>query len=885
MRPLWLRDLLRRAEVDAELDEEIQFHLDARTDELIAGGLTAEAAHALARRELGGVEQTKEACRDTRGLNWLESLRADLIYGWRSLRHAPTFSLVAASSLAIGIGASSAIFSLADAALLRPLAVSQPDRLVELEAVFPDGHSQTNLESAVFGALRDQPEPFLDLFASVENSLRLRLGPGQSEPLRVLGVSGRYFSTLGTHPTLGRLLNDDDDRPGSEHVVVLSHSSWSRRFGGRADVVGQPIWLTGDGPQSMHGQAATIVGVGARDFVGVDRSFSPDIYMPLSAQATTTMLWIAGRLRPGVSIASAQARLAPLYLRALESIPIGRWPASERREFLGQEVRLLPAGRGTASLRWRLAQPLRVVTGAVLLVLAIACTNVAALQLSRGERRCPEIALRLALGAGRARIVRQVLTESVLLSLLGGVCGLAVAFVLHHLLVRLAPLDPTAVVGFRMNWPFFAVVLGLSTFAGFLTGLLPALRLSRIEPFAAVKGARGISARWRSTPRIAILVAQVAATLVLLAGAGLLLRSLGKLAQVDTGLGGKDVLLVHVDAGASHFRSRPAAEWGAQVRERVGSLPGIRSAALGAKDVFGGGWNTTVWVDGYTYAQGERQIVSFNEVGPSFFATVGIPLVAGRDFHPDDRVGTPAVAVVNRAFARKYFGYASAVGHRLRDSRTWYEIVGVVGDAKVTSLRETPQPVVYRSIEQQADSRTYPLVLHVRTPLSAAAVGPAIQHAVAEIDPELEVRRIEVLDDVVRATLQRERMLATVLSIFAGVTLLLTGVGSYGTMAYAAARRTAEIGVRMALGATERQILGWMLRDAGLVVATGTVIGLVVAALALRALRSVIFQVGPLDALSVSCAVLAVVVVGIGAALLPARSAARLAPMTALRHD
>jgi hypothetical protein len=307
--------------------------------------------------------------------------------------------------------------------------------------------------------------------------------------------------------------------------------------------------------------------------------------------------------------------------------------------------------------------------------------------------------------------------------------------------------------------------------------------------------------------------------------------------------------------------------------------------ALGAKDVFGGGWNMTVWVDGYTYAPGERQMVAFNEVGPGFFSTLGMPLVAGREFQPGDRVGTPPVAVVNREFARRYFGDGSAIGRRLRDGLTSYEIVGVVGDSKVTSLRETPQPVVYRSIEQQANAPTYPLVLHVRTPLSAAVAAVPVRRAVAEIDPELEVRRLESLRDVVSETLRPQRMLATVLSIFGAVTLLLTAVGLYGTMAYAVARRTAEIGVRMALGARERQIVGRLLTEAGLVVAAGSVAGVAAAALALRSLRAVVYQVGPLDLPSVGGAVLGIAVVGLGAALLPALAAARMPPMAALRHE
>ena len=549
-RALW--QFVHRAEADAELDDEIRFHLDRRTDELVASGLSAEQARLQARREFGGVEQVKEECRDVRALRWLESLSSDLRYGWRSLAHTPLFTAVAALSLAIGIGANTALFSLAHAALLRRLPLPEPERLVELVASFPDGHLQTNLPAEVFEHLRRQPRPVADLVACLPSTLLARPGVAAAEPVNVLFLSGNGFSALGVRPALGRVLREEDDRPGLPPVVVLSHSFWMERLGGREDAVGRTLRLSGFGPRSMYdGFAAVVVGVAPPGFFGVDRSATPALFLPHSAQPRVANVHIVGRLAAGVSIATAEAELAPLYAQGIASMQDGirRWPAPRQREFLGQRLSLFPAGSGTVGLRWELERPLKVLSGAVLLVIAIACTNVAALQLSRGERRVPEVAVRLSLGAARARVVRQLLTESTLLALLGGAGALLLAFVLHRLLVGLSPLDPTAVVGFELDWRVFGAAFLLSTLAGLVTGLLPALRLARVEPFPVLKGERGATQRWRSAPRLAILTAQVAATTVLLAGAFLLLRSLDRLERIETGFDRHRVLLLQPRPG------------------------------------------------------------------------------------------------------------------------------------------------------------------------------------------------------------------------------------------------------------------------------------------------------------------------------------------------
>ncbi len=832
-----LRTVLFRARADDELDQELRFHIEQRRDELIADGLSPAEARCQARREFGGFEQVKEECRDVRPLRWLESVAADLRYGLRSLRRTPAFTAVAIVSLAIGIGANTTIFSFVDAALLQRLPVREPERLVELRTVFAANRGwATNLPGETFDPLRAGGASFIDLFASYASPVRLRTGRGESEPANALHVSGNYFSVLGVRASLGRLLTDEDDRPGAPRAAVLTHDFWRRRHDRRHDVVGTTVFV--------DGRATTIVGVTAPEFVGVDRSFGPDVIVPLSSDRQTASLWMVGRLRPGVSIVQARERLDLIYRRALESLrgTIGRWPARDREDFLAQRLGLAPAGNGTVALRWQIRDSARILGSVVLLVLLIACTNVAALLLSRGERRTTELTVRLSLGAARSRVVRQLLTESLLLSALGGGAGLALAFGLHRLLLRLSPLDPSAVVGLRLNGHLLSFALLVCVATALATGLLPALRLTRLDLYPSLTGERRASARWRSGPARAFLVVQIAGSLALLAGAGLLLRSLGKLVHEDLGFDRAGLMMVRVDPAASRFHERPTGELGQLLVERVGALPGVRSAAFAANTVFPGrGWVISAWVDGHQYQPNEKHWALFNEAGPGFFATVGIPLRGGREFTARDDRGAPPVAVVNAAFAHKYFGETNPIGRRLgenRDESTRYQIVGVVGDSKLESPHDRPEPAVFLASRQQPRSGS--VVLHLRT-AGTAAVANAIRREIRLVDPALEIVGMQTVEHAVAETLQQEHMLATLVFVFSAIAVFLTAVGLYGTMAYATTRRATEIGIRVALGATRGRVVATMLHEAAVVVGAGMAIGLPLAAIGVRSLRSFLF--------------------------------------------
>jgi predicted permease len=874
-----LRSLILRSRAEAELDEEIRFHIEQRTEELIAAGRTPDEARREARRVFGGVEQIKEECRDTWGLSWLWSLVADFRHGWRILRRSPGYTLVAVLSLAVGIGANTTVFSLADAALFRPLPVPDPGRLVELVAKWPGGR-QTNLRAEVFDHVQQENRAFEGLAASWWGTSRLRVGDGPSEVVRALFVSGNFFRMLGARPGLGRPLREQDDRPGAARVVVLSESFWKTRFDRRPDVIGKTLWVQG-GP-------ATIVGVTSGDFVGVDRSFRADVLMPLSAERATANLWIVGRLRPGVSRAQATAAIQPLFRRALESMEeeTRRWSAPERERFFAQRLELAPAGTGTAALRWELAQPLQVLAAVVLVVLLIACTNVAALSLSRGDRRAQEITVRLALGAGRGRVIRQLLTESAQLAFLGGVAAVALAYALHGIFVSLLPLDPTAVVDFRLDGHVLGFSAAVATLVGFFTGIVPALRLTRVDLQPALQGQRGALGRARSRALQGILVAQVAGTLVLLATAGLFLRSLSKLYEVDMGFDRRDLLLARVAPAGGEGMVTPGL--GERLVTHLHAEPGVEAVAVAARPVFADRepWILTTWVDGYEYAPEEEQYTSFNAVGPGFFQAVGIPLLAGRDFTPRDGPGAPRVAIVSRSFARRYFGEQSEVGRRFGttgdESRRDIQIVGVVADSKARSLRNRPSPAIFLPLRQQDDFRS--LTLHVRT-AGPATDREAITRAVSRAGPGLELTRLTSLEEVVGGTLRRDSMFAGLTTVFGAMALFLTGVGLYGSLAYAASRRTHEIGIRRALGASRGSIARLVLKEAAAVVGLGVAIGVPLALAGERALRSLLFGLTPVDSVAFLGAMALMATVGTLAAFVPARSAAALHPMDALHHE
>ncbi|MGD8277421.1 MAG: ABC transporter permease [Gemmatimonadota bacterium] len=798
-------------------------------------------------------------------LRGLADVTSDIRYGFRQLRRSPGFAAVAVLSLALGIGANVAIFSVMDAMLLRSLPVTDPEALVEFVHVTPDGGKMTNLVYPVYERFRDDQTVLSGLFAFDSRSavLRTRSGP---ERFTAHAVSGSFFPTLGVGPVLGRSIGPEDDRSGAEPVVVLSHAFWSRQYGRDPAVVGTTI--------QVDGRPVPVIGVMPPGFFGVDRSRVPDLWVPLSSGPEPWYVWLLGRLKPGVTVTRARAALEPVFQRALES--------SGESDFRLQRLEVNRAIAGTSGLRWtywEYSSTLRIVLGLTGLVLLIACVNLATLLTARSAARTREIGIRLAIGAGRWRTVRQWITENLLLSILGGGLGLVVAAWGHRLLVRFLASDvPGGPLDFRLDGRLLGAALAISLGTGLLFGVVPSLYAARGDPLTPIRGVTRSGSTRRMPVARAMLTLQAALSLVLLVGAGLFVRNLRSLSLSDPGFPRSNLVLMAVDPSTSPTLTDTLAFW-RQVLDRVTSLPEVRSASLAANSVLASGSNKQVWVDGSRQGR-----VLFNYVGPDFFETLGIPLRMGREFAAPDRSTGADVVVVNEAFVRLFFGSANPlgapVGDRGPDLPGGHEIIGVVGDARAGTPRQQPRPMLYQPLYQAAPDRA--LVLHARTTAESAAVLADIRREILSVDADVVVDRASSVTSVITHQLGRDRMFATLAALFGVLALSLVSIGLYGLMAWNVALRTQEIGTRMALGARPADVARPVLRDAVVLAARGAVIGVPAAYAAARLIRGTLFGIEPWDPLALAAAVALFLVVTIVAAWVPSRRAARTDPMVAL---
>lgn len=855
IRESWLRvkALVQRRRLEHDLDEELAFHLAMREEGMAPGQ---------ARRQFGNVTRIREICRELWTFSLLESLAQDLRYGWRTLRRAPVFAGVAIASLALGIGANAALFSLMDVMLLRHLRVKDAARLVEFVRVDPPS-MMTNVPYSLYTHFATDGAVLADVFAIATSGRAVQSG-GVTEMARVHEITGGFFPALGVRAQVGRTMGPGDE---GQAVAVLSYGYWGRRFGYDTSIVGSAI--------RVNGEPATVVGVMPAGFAGVDRSRVPDVWLPLAADhPASAQVWIVGHLRPGVSTAQAEAALDTRFHAALESLAgeIESWSERERAKFLAQRLRVQSAAAGTAMLRWSFWEgqtTLKALIGLAGLVLLAACANLANLLVARSENRRREISIRLGIGAGRWRLVRQLLTESLLLSFLGGVLGLAVASWGHRLLLGFLMKDPeTAALDFRLDVRVLGATLLLAVITCLLFGLTPALRSTR--PVAR-------------SPRLsrALMPVQVALSMVLLVGAGLFVRSLRNLSAADIGMAHDNLLLMDVK-----LRSDDPGGW-SRLKERMAALPGVRAVALGGDAAFGqGGWRRTVWLSRTAQPPAEVK-TGFNAVGAGFFSTVGIPVVLGREFSEQDGETAAPVAVVNQTFARRYLGEGNPLGKRLSDRRIdvkgRVEVVGVVGDAKIGAVREETRPMVYYALAQYPGCEA--LVLHVRTAVAVQEMARAARREVSRLDSEAVVSDVRTLPMVIQGQLRQDRMFATLASFFALLALVLAAIGIYGAVAYRVAQRTAEIGVRIALGARRWGVVWLVMKETAALLGVGTVIGVAGAVAASRLVRSVLFGIEPSDAASLAGAAGLLLAAGVVACLLPARRAATLDPVTALRVE
>ena len=840
------------------------------------------------------------------GWSWLDRFAQDLRYAARMLRKSPGFTAVAVLSLALGIGANTAIFSLMNAVMLRALPVEEPERLV----LFGKGtwggitddlpnRSWQLFSYPFYRDVQHKSEIFSGVTAmmSLPNDVRVVVsGNIEPEPVHARLVSGTYFSVLAVKPAAGRFFTDDEDgTPGGHPVAVMSYSWWQRRFARDWSVVGKTL--------TIGSTVYKIIGVAPPEFFGTSVGESPDLWIPLAMNAqlppgwggekairdpSFQALYILARLKPGVSAPQASAQVNLVFNQSLHE-RVGPHPTEKDLSAIQRAlIELTPGGRGLSEVRNRFSGSLRLLMAAVGLVLLIACANIANLLLARAANRQREIAVRLSIGASRLRLIRQMLTESVLLALLGGAAGVAFAGWVGGLLVwmvssgaetlplRVAP-DARVLV--------FTTLLSVVT--GILFGLAPALRATRVELSSSLKEGRGsISTRSRNVLAKALIVSQVALSAVLLIGASLFVRSLVNLRNVDTGFNKENVLVVGVDTPSLGYKDNDArlTTLYRQVEERVGETPGVRSSSFAFLTFQPGAWTERAFVRGRTPPANPQEIHN-NVVGPGYFATMGLPITLGRGFSFDDNATSPKVAIINETMAHAYFPGESPIGRRFGFSAEHsgdYEVVGVVKDAKYENLREKATPMAFYPYPQRAQ---FLGDFTVRYTGDARGIVPQIRRAFAEVNGNLPITEVKTLAEQVDNTLAGDKLIARLSSFFGLLALLLASIGIYGVLSYAVARRTNEVGLRMALGARSSNVLWLVMRDVLVLVAIGLGIGVPVALSLERLASGLFYGLSDVDPLPIAAAVGILAVVAGAAAYLPARRASLVDPSTALRCE
>ena len=835
----------------------------------------------------------------------MDGIGQDLKLALRVFWKSPAFAAIVILTLALGSGANTAIFTLLDQVMLRSLPVERPDRLVVLSAPGPfNGWSEVDSDTIMpvshpmFEGLRDKTQAFSGVLAHMPSSVHLTLKDGTE---RVSGdlVSGGFFQVLGLRPAYGRLFTPEDDKVPSGHpIVVLGYGLFERSFGADPSAIGRTV--------SVNSHPMTIVGVAPKGWNGVNVGAAVDLYVPLAMQRELQPTWgmrlgdwrsrfltCMARLKDGVSLADARASANLAYAQLLQEdwAHIQGGSDSFRDRFLKKQLALLPGGRGTSGLRDQSGKPLLVLMGMVGLVLLIACANVASLLLTRASSRQKETAVRLALGAGRLRLVRLQLVESVVLSLAGGLVGLQLAYWVGEALIRALPFQDAArtlTAAPDLRVAFFTLALAVVTGVGF--GLVPAIRASQSDLAPALKNEAtavvGGGGHFRL--RKGLVVAQVALSLLLLIGAGLFTRSLMNLRALDPGFKPERLFAFEIDPARSgqDFTQRVATL--RRIQEELQSEPGVASAAAAAVSLMSGSnWGSTVRVEGYESKEGEDMNPNFNYVAPGFFEALGFPLVAGRDFRDSDRLGAPQVVVVNEVFARYFFKNANPVGRRLGIGRRGegypMEIVGVVRDGKAASMRDEPKQFVYGPFMQEEAVGS--LTFYVRASVEPDSFAPRLRAAVARVDPTLPVTDLKTMKTQISESLFVERMVASLSAAFGLLATLLAAIGLYGVMSYAVAQRTREIGLRVALGADQRSVLLLVLREVAVLAALGIALGLPGGYGLGKLIESQLFGLSARDPLTFALATLALVTTALVAGLVPALRAARVDPMTALRYE
>jgi len=877
---------------DRELAEEIESHLQLQIDDNLRAGMDPAEARRQATLRFDGVESVKESYRDRRGLPWLETAWQDLRYAVRVLAKDRGFTAVAVLTLALGIGANTAIFGLIDAVMLKSLPVERPGELLQVKM----GEEGTVFTNPIWEQLRDRQDVFSGIFAYGDDRFNLSPG-GEARYVHGAWVSGQFFQALGIQPAAGRLLTKADDGRGCPATAVLSYDFWQNEYAGSPAAVGRRL--------TVEGQPFQIVGVAAQGFSGLAVGQPMGIYVPICSEAivhgkeswlerrSTWWLMVIGRPAAGMSAQQAEARLQVIAPEIFKStLPTG-WQVEELKAYERRTFDTLPAAGGISDLRGRYSNALLALMGVVGAVLLIACANVANLILARASVRRREIAIRLALGAGRGRLIRQLLTESILLSLSGGALGMLLAQWGSHLVVRLLSTDGSAVsLSLPVDWRMLAFTAAVSIGTALLFGLAPAWLSTRVQPSAAMKcGGRGIAdGHSRFSFGGALVIAQVALSLALVVCAGLMLGTFRKLTTMDPGFRHEQVLLATVDLRNAHYPEAQRRIVYSQVLERLRVLPGVRSASSSdITPISGMGWNGLIVLQGAARKGQGVPLVFFNQVSDRFFETMGTPVLAGRDFNDRDTPSSTRVVIVNETLARKFFGEANPLGRsfRVQDGATLeapLEIVGLVRDAKYGTLREETRPIAYFPGSQATGSGRESYNFELRSAAAANDLVPGLRAAVAEVNPNVVIE-CKTLSLQLEESLTKERLLAALSGLFGGLALLLAMIGLYGVMSYNVTRRQNEIGIRIALGAGQGTVRTMVLRDVAILVALGLSAGIGLSLAGGRLVESFLFGIKASDPAALAGAVVLLAVVAAFAGYLPARRASRVDPMVALREE
>lgn len=869
------RNLLGRKRVERDLDDELRAYLDHLTDEKRAGGLEAPEARRAARIEFGGVEQVKEEVRQVRSGQMVEELLQDLRYGMRMLRKNPAFTGVALLALALGIGANTAMFSVAYGVLFRPLPYADAGRVAVIcMRYFPRDFAFGTLCIRDYLTWKENNRAFEDPSLFTIRNMDVAGGPAVPEQVQGASVTAGFFATFGVRPLLGRTFSLGEDKPTAASLAVLSESIWRRRFAASSAVLGQSILV--------NGAPATVVGVmpGVFQF-----PWKPDIWTNLLLKPPARYgPWFyrgVARLKPGISLAQAQSELDQIGSRMMQqnsfykrlTLPV----VSLRDMLLG--VTLKPA--------------ILLLAGAVGLVLLIAVVNVANLMLARATVREREMALRLSLGAGRGRLIRQLLTESMLLAALGGAFGLALAWGAVYMVRTWNPGNLPMADSIHLDLGALGFTVVVSMLTGILFGLAPALASTRADLNATLKegGRAGAGSQARGRTRAALVVSEIAVSLMLLVGAGLLLRSFANLQWVTGGFSTppSQILTMLISPGNRKYSdARRGLAFYDEVLRQARNVPGVETASVtdslppdqqGDADTFG--------VEGQVLAPGElNPIISDATVGPDFFRALGIPLIEGRYFTDHDGMDSVPVVIVSEGFARRFFP-KEAIGKRIRQSgpelgNKWMEIVGVVGNVKYLGLTVDTDPAYYLPFAQAYGPRMF---LAVRASGDAARLAAPLRRKIQAIDPGVTLAQIGTLEQARTLSVSQPRFDTELLSLFAGIALLMATVGIYGLIAYSVAQRTHEIGVRMALGAGQADVMRMVVRQGLSLAAIGIALGLSGALALTRLLKAMLFGIGVTDALTFACAALGMTLVVTLATLVPALRATRISPVAALRYE